>query len=400
MVRAAALDTNHDGEISEEEFIAGFDKFKTIRDGGSFAFKSGPVQQWGFQKWKLDRWLEFDGKVISVYKCSERPQAGAEAHFTIPMDVSMCFQDPSNERRFSIDTGTAMVHFKTDDAATRTEWCARLPAPPAQQPPRLTRAAPPAARCAAFTAAQVDTAEARIDLIKTQKKYKEKVSGTGGDYYLGEMLGAGGFASVKAGIHADTGLRVAAKIMDAASAAEEEHKREIIAMAALKHPNIVELRDVIYKPSGQSGEGQIYLMLELCTGGELFTKVVDQGCLGEVEARFYFRQILEGVLYCHSRQLCHRDMKLENLLLDSAGKTVKITDFGFAKNLADGNASTVLGTAVYVAPEVLAGEQYDGFKVDMWACGVVLFAMVAGSYPFGAPPVPRRGSRQSVALWL
>ena len=83
-----------------------------------------------------------------------------------------------------------------------------------------------------------------------------------------------------------------------------------------------------------------------------------------------------------------------------AGKTVKITDFGFAKNLADGNASTVLGTAVYVAPEVLAGEQYDGFKVDMWACGVVLFAMVAGSYPFGAPPVPRRGSRQSVALWL
>ena len=66
VVRVAALDTNHDGEISEEEFIAGFDKFKTIRDGGSFAFKSGPVQQWGFQKWKLDRWLEFDGRRVAL----------------------------------------------------------------------------------------------------------------------------------------------------------------------------------------------------------------------------------------------------------------------------------------------------------------------------------------------
>ena len=82
----------------------------------------------------------------------------------------------------------------------------------------------------------------------------------------------------------------------------------------------------------------------------------------------------------------------------SGGYEVTILGSGFDE--FDGNASTVLGTAVYVAPEVLAGEQYDGFKVDMWACGVVLFAMVAGSYPFGALPVPRRGSRQSVALWF
>jgi serine/threonine protein kinase len=117
-------------------------------------------------------------------------------------------------------------------------------------------------------------------------------------------------------------------------------------------------------------------------GGELFSKVVDNGCLDEADALFYFRQILEGIMYCHERKLCHRDMKLENLLLDQTQQTVKITDFGFAKNLADGAASTVLGTAVYVAPEVLNGSEYDGFKVDMWACGVILFAMVAGCYPF------------------
>jgi serine/threonine-protein kinase SRK2 len=171
------------------------------------------------------------------------------------------------------------------------------------------------------------------------------------------MLGSGGFASVKAGIQAETGLRVAAKIMDAATAAEDEHKREIVAMAALKHPNVVGLHDVVFVPGKKKGSGQIYIMLELCTGGELFSRVVDNGCLSENEALYYFRQILEGMMYCHSRKLCHRDMKLENLLLDSSAKSVKITDFGFAKNLADENASTVLGTAVYVAPEVLSGKE-------------------------------------------
>jgi serine/threonine protein kinase len=97
---------------------------------------------------------------------------------------------------------------------------------------------------------------------------------------------------------------------------------------------------------------------------------------------FYFWQLVEGVMYCHARGLAHRDIKLENLLLSDDGKTLKITDFGFASNSADGAAKTVLGTAVYVAPEVLDGKAYDGQLVDMWACGVVLFAMVAGAYPF------------------
>ena len=109
---SAVLDTNNDGEISMDEFIAGFDKFCSIRDGGAADFNSGPVQQWGFQKWKLDRWLAFDGEVISVYKCSGHPEAGVTPHFTLPMDVSVCFKDPTNEKRFSIDTGTAMVHFR------------------------------------------------------------------------------------------------------------------------------------------------------------------------------------------------------------------------------------------------------------------------------------------------
>lgn len=153
-------------------------------------------------------------------------------------------------------------------------------------------------------------------------------------------------------------MRLAAKIMDAATAAEEEHKREIVAMAALQHDSIVKLHDVVYVPGKKKkGTGHIYIMLEQCSGGELFARVVDNGFLPEDEAMYFFRQILEGMMYCHSRKICHRDMKLENLLLDESGQKVKITDFGFAKNLNEDNASTVLGTAVYVAPEVLKGEK-------------------------------------------
>lgn len=84
--------------------------------------------------------------------------------------------------------------------------------------------------------------------------------------------------------------------------------------------------------------------------------------------------------------VCHRDLKLENMLLDATGQVLKITDFGFAKNLSlsggGAEAKTILGTAVYVAPEVLDGKAYDGFKTDIWACGVVLFTMCVGRYPF------------------
>ncbi len=354
-----ALDTNHDGVVDKQEFVDGFSKYQHIVSGGrADAFQCGPCKQWGFQKWKLDRWLDFDGHTISVYKCSGQPPAGATPHFTLQMDTGICIPDPSNNCRFSIDTGTSIVHFKAESATICAAWVA------------------------AFKAASVSTHKERIDLIKQNKQFNEKVSGASGDYFLGEMLGSGGFASVKAGIHAETGQRVAAKIMPAASAAEKAHKQEIVNMAALKHPNVVEVLDVVYQAGKKRGQGSIYIMLELMSGGELFSRVVDNGCLDEDEARFFFRQILEGMAYCHTRKLCHRDMKLENLLLDSSGMRVKITDFGFAKNLADGAAETVLGTAVYVAPEVLSGHEYDGFKVDMWACGVVLFAMIAGSYPF------------------
>lgn len=254
------------------------------------------------------------------------------------------------------------------------------------------------------------------ELRRMRANYTDRV----GNYALGELLGKGGFATVKSGINWETGERVAAKIMPAHIAKDPQHKKEIVAMGSLNHPNVVKLLDIVYHPASASAPGRIFLILELATGGELFSKVVDAGYLSERRARFYFRQLLQGVAYCHSHSLCHRDLKLENLLLDATGKILKvscavlanhpaasqcerkrnfenrhnlkrdavpqITDFGFAKNLSESGggaeAKTILGTAVYVAPEVLDGKPYDGFLADLWACGVVLYTMCVGRYPF------------------
>eukprot|EP01051_Picozoa_sp_SAG22_P014030 SAG22_NODE_1646_length_3900_cov_8.380952_2_plen_444_part_00 len=297
-----ALDTNNDGVVSSAEFEAGFGKVEAVVSGSAAVdFKSGPVKQWGFTEWKLDRWLAFNGSTIQVFSSprgpdgqARRPPPGQKALFAIEMAGAKCNVDPAHANRFSIDTGTSSVHFMTHAAAVRQDWCEK------------------------FAAAGVQSARALADVVAKKKRYKLKV----GAYYLGEVIGAGGFAKVHCGVKAETGEAVAAKRMAAKALADPAHKKEIVAMAALKHPNIVELKDIVYVPAaGRSGGGaELFLMLELAPGGELFSRVCDEGALDEPTARFYFRQMLEGCMYCHARGICHRDLKLENLLLVSEGK--------------------------------------------------------------------------------
>ena len=106
--------------------------------------------------------------------------------------------------------------------------------------------------------------------------------------------------------------------------------------------------------------------------------------LKEDRARHVFRDILLGVAYCHARQLVHRDLKLENLLLTADKNTCKVADFGFAKDTSLGAPTTILGTYKYVAPEMLSGEAYDA-KSDMWQVGVCLFCTVECRFPFDNP---------------
>ena len=201
-------------------------------------------------------------------------------------------------------------------------------------------------------------------------------------YWLGKSLGAGGYARVYTAYDSVRGERLACKIQKVTHGPSQ--KREIVLQAALNHPSIVGLRDVVYAaPSGGAGDtGTIYIMMECMGGGELFKLIQRHKGLPEASCAFFFRQIMLGVAYCHSRGVCHRDLKLENVLLNDAGTAVKIADFGFAKDISNSPASSVTGTAMYVAPEQLDAQPYDGARADMWACGVILYTMREGQYPF------------------
>lgn len=131
--------------------------------------------------------------------------------------------------------------------------------------------------------------------------------------------------------------------------------------------------------------------MEYAAGGELFERICQAGRFTEDEARFFFQQLVSGVSYCHAMQICHRDLKLENTLLDnSPAPRLKICDFGYSKSsVLHSQPKSTVGTPAYIAPEVLSRKEYDGKIADVWSCGVTLYVMLVGSYPFEDPEDPR-----------
>ena len=156
---------------------------------------------------------------------------------------------------------------------------------------------------------------------------------------------------------------------------------EIQALRNLQHPNVIQLFEVVDTPD------HICLVLEFASGGELKKLVETNKFLSEDVARVYFGQIARGVLYCHNKNVVHRDLKLENILIDS-DKRIKIADFGLADFITSTERTvTDAGTFAYLAPEVfrrVSGDS-DPFKLDVWALGVILFAMTQGKLPFTQP---------------
>ncbi|XP_066306435.1 CBL-interacting protein kinase 9-like isoform X2 [Miscanthus floridulus] len=177
-----------------------------------------------------------------------------------------------------------------------------------------------------------------------------------GPYEVGKTIGEGSFAKVKHARDSRTGAVRAIKVLDRNHVLRhkmvEQIKREISTMKLIKHPNVVQLHEVM------ASRTKIYMVLEFVDGGELFDKIVNSGRLGEDEARIYFHQLINAVDYCHSRGVYHRDLKEDGLL------------------------HTACGTPNYVAPEVLADKGYDGMAADVWSCGIILFVLMAGYLPF------------------
>lgn len=212
---------------------------------------------------------------------------------------------------------------------------------------------------------------------------------TVGKYDLYGTLGEGAFGKVKYAVNTETNEAVAIKILDKdkiqARNMGAQIKKEISIMKMINHHYVVGVKDVF------ATSAKIFIVLEFVGGGELFDKIANEGKLSEDKARFYFRQLVEGLEHCHNNGVCHRDLKPENLLLDTEGN-LKISDFGFSTlNIGDADGDgdaraellhTTCGTPNYVAPEVLGKDGYDGKKADVWSMGVILYVLLAGYLPF------------------
>ncbi|KAJ6919828.1 hypothetical protein NC651_013698 [Populus alba x Populus x berolinensis] len=204
-------------------------------------------------------------------------------------------------------------------------------------------------------------------------------------YEILKNIGSGNFGVTKLVRDRCTKEFFAVKFFERGEKIDEHVQREIMNHRSLKHPNIVRFKEVLLTPT------HLAIVMEYAAGGELFERICSTGKFSEDEARFFFQQLISGVSYCHSMQICHRDLKLENTLLD--GNTVprvKICDFGYSKSaVLHSQPKSTVGTPAYIAPEVLSKKEYDGKIADVWSCGVTLYVMLVGAYPFEDPDGPK-----------
>lgn len=209
-------------------------------------------------------------------------------------------------------------------------------------------------------------------------------------YTMGEELGRGRFSIVQSALHLKENAHYAVKVVENTSLSDEENlealETEIKILRQLRHPHIVSLKEVV------TSSQNTYIVMELLSGGELFQRIVDQGCFSEKDAAALFAQIILSMDYLHSMNIVHRDVKPENILyVASKSNDIKLIDFGYAGVWAPDRPLTGLcGTPDYVAPEVLTWYDDDehgtpyGKGSDLWSLGVLLYVILSGCSPFCA----------------
>ena len=203
-----------------------------------------------------------------------------------------------------------------------------------------------------------------------------------GNYLIKKTLGKGTFGKVKLAIYIPEKKKVAIKILEKRRIKEEDDiirlKREFEMLSQFNHPNIITVSEIF-----ESSEAY-FTVMEFCEGGELYNYIVTNKYLSEEKSAFFYYQLISGLEYIHSLGIVHRDLKPENLLLTHE-HILKIIDFGLSnyfKNDQIKLLETPCGSPCYASPEMLSGNSYDGFKIDIWATGIILFAMLCGYLPF------------------
>ncbi|XP_077977821.1 uncharacterized protein LOC144433392 [Glandiceps talaboti] len=205
-----------------------------------------------------------------------------------------------------------------------------------------------------------------------------------GGYILGHTLGAGSFAKVCLGTHILTEERVAIKVIDKRLVAKSEYvkrnlRREAAMLQRLNHPNIIQLFEVL------ETNNNYYLILEVAEGGDFMQYLCDKKKFTERETRKFMRQLVSAVDHMHQADIIHRDIKIENFLLDN-DYNLKLIDFGLSNKLGpDGLLQTQCGSPAYAAPEIFCNTAY-GPGVDVWSMGINMYAMLTGELPFKVNP--------------
>ena len=202
-----------------------------------------------------------------------------------------------------------------------------------------------------------------------------------GDYKICQDIGSGAFGKVVLGHHTLTGEKVAIKVLDKMilNQTPEDYelvRQEISILKLVKHRYIVQLYEIL-----QTAQ-HIFIIMEYCEGKEIMDYILAKNRLSELESLKYFQQLINTLFYLHSQNIAHRDIKIDNLLLDT-NKDLKLIDFGLSCKYTDDNLlDQPCGTVVYAAPEVLEGKEYHGMLADVWSSGIVLYGMLAGFLPF------------------
>jgi tRNA A-37 threonylcarbamoyl transferase component Bud32 len=251
-----------------------------------------------------------------------------------------------------------------------------------------------ATKVRSYSSRQLDTGMESHEAVRAlHSQMRKKVSLQ--DLDIGDIIGSGSMGTVRLSVHIPTGVRVAVKIIPKRKffmnkKLQQTTQRELQMLdkiASFEHPYIVQMLGYI------DAEDNVYIILELCEGGELLEQLEKMGSYCEADAAAVIERTTDTLGYLHGKGIVHRDVKPENLLLSTVGdsNSIKVADFGLANIIEGGSLQTVCGSPAYMAPEVHKMADYDE-KVDLWSVGVMLYLLLSGTLPFAPPQMMEKAA--------